>query len=156
MELALIHETFQSWARTLTDQGISVRFAHGVDTPDETLVLSALLLSTRSDPQRRANGPARREPRARPLARLQYLISMGAPERGSQAEQALLSVMGWAEEARDLELLTESPSPSWWSALGITPRPAFLLEATVTETSQPPDTPVVKEHQISVKDSNPG
>lgn len=156
MELPLIHETFQSWARTLTDQGVSARFAHGLDTPDESLVLSALLLTTRADPQRRANGPARREPRARPLARLQYLISIGASERDSRTEKALVSVMSWAEETRDLELLTEFPSPSWWRAWGIAPRPAFLLEATVTETSQPPATPVVKEHEINVKDSNPG
>lgn len=156
MELPLIHETFQSWAQSLKDQGLSARFAHDLVTPDEGLVLSALLLTARTDPQRRANGPARRNAYERPLARLRYLISIVTPERNAQAEEALISVMNWAEGTAGLDLLTEDPSPSWWQAWGMAPRPSFLLEASVTETSQPPDTPVVKKHDINLVGREPG
>lgn len=156
MELPQIHETFHIWARKLNDRGLAVRFAHDLPSPDDTLVLSAALLTARIDPKRRSQRPARREPRIRPLARLHYLISACSSEQPEKAEQALLLVLGWAGELNDFEVLEQSPSPSWWLAWGITPRPGFLLEASVTETSQPPDTPVVREHQIDLVDRESG
>lgn len=156
MELPLVHETFRSWAQSLNQQGLSARFAHDLASPDEGLVLSALLLSARTDPQRRATGPARRNAYERPLARFRYLISIGTPERNARAEEALLSVMTWAEGTDGLELLTEAPLSSWWQAWGTNPRPAFLLEASVTETSRPPDTPLVENHQIDLVGREPG
>lgn len=156
MELPVIHETFQSWARSLKEQGLSARFVHGLSAPREGMVLSALLLSARIDPQRRANGPARRRTYERPLAQFRYLISIATPERNAQAEAALLSVMAWAENTAGLDLIAEAPSPSWWQAWGTTPKPSFLLEASVTETSQPPDIPVVKKHQIDLVGREPG
>ena len=156
MELPLIHETFQSWAESLREQGLSARFAHDLAPPEDDLVVSALLLTARTDPQRRASGPARRRTYERPLARLRYLISIGTAQRSAEAEEALLSVMTWAEGTAGLDLLTEEPSPSWWQAWGTAPRPAFLLEASVTETSKPPDRPVVEKHQIDLVGREPG
>jgi len=156
MELPLIHETFQSWAESLNEQGLSARFSHDLSSPDDGLVLSALLLTARTDPQRRASGPARRRTYERPLARLRYLIGIGTAQRNAQAEEALLSVMAWADSTAGLDLLTAEPSPSWWQAWGAAPRPSFLLEASVTETSQPPDTPVVEKHQIDLVGREPG
>jgi len=156
MELPLIHETFQSWARSLRDRGLSASFTHDLIIPDEGLALSALLLTARTDPQRRASSPARRNAYDRPLARFRYLISIVGANRDAETEEALLSVISWAEGTAGLNLLAEDPSPSWWQAWGMAPRPSFLLEASVTETSQPPDTPVVKKHQIDLVGREPG
>jgi len=150
MDLPLIHETFRTWAVSLTEEGLPARFSHDFDTDEENLVLSALLLTARADPQRRSQGPVRRRPSSRPLAKLCYLVRIGAPERSDKCERALLSVMAQAQRTAGLNPLAEALSPSWWVAYGIPPRPAFLMEATVTETAEPADTAVVREHRLDL------
>jgi hypothetical protein len=151
MELAQIAATFESWAQSLTDRGITTRFSNRLAGDGQDLVLTALLLSGRPDTQHRAYRAPRREAVASPVARLRYLIALGS---GHDSEPpvatALVELIRWSDDTPDLEVLQASLAPSDWLAWELAPRPAFLLEATVTERVEPPSVPVVEHHEVSL------
>lgn len=150
MELSQIHNTFRAWTQTLTDQGLPARFAHAPQEDNQTLVVSALLLTAKPDPKRRAHGPARRHTETRPLAKLRYLLSIGAPDADASLEQALVALLVQARDTTGMELLDEPLAPDWWLAYGLPPRPGFLLEASLTNIQQPQDAALVREHELEV------
>lgn len=152
MDLALIHATFRDWAAGLAEQGLSARFAHGFEPEEAGLVVTAMLLTARSDPQRRTHGSTRRLLPERPLARVHYLIAVSGPNDEAQAEQALLALLAAADGQPGMELLTVELPPSWWLAYGIPPCPAFQLEVCVTEHVERPASAAVREHRLCLTD----
>lgn len=151
MKLAVIHNTFRSWVQDLQEQGLKASFAHSLEAEvEDQLLVSAVLLTARLDPKRRAHGSARREAPSRPLARLCYLISVGSAKLHPQGEQALLQLMVQAQNTPGMSLLAEAPSSSWWLASGVVPRPAFLLEACVSEAVEQEAVPQVRGHRLEM------
>lgn len=148
MDLALIHATFRDWTAGLAKQGLPARFAHGFEPAGEGLVVTAMLLTAHCDPQRRAHDSTRHPLPERPLARVRYLIAVSGPNDEAQAEQALLALLAAAECQPGMELLTAELPPSWWLAYGAPPRPAFQLEACVTEHVEPVAVTAVREHRL--------
>lgn len=152
MDLAMIHEIFRGWTAGLAERGLSARFAHGFEQAEEGLLVTALLLTARPDPQRRAKGTLRRPSLVRPLARVRYLIAVSGANEQAQAEQALLALLGEVDRQPGMELLSSELPPSWWLACGLSPRPAFQLEVSVTERVQRPLLTAVRAHRLELTD----
>jgi hypothetical protein len=151
MELLEIHNTFRNWVKDLRDQGVEASFSHDLDGQGEDrLVVSAVLLTARVDPERRAHASPRRRASTRPLARLRYLIAVGGSKNGAQVEQALLELMVRAQHAPGITLLGEALSSSWWLACGVPPRPAFMLEVGVHETVERESVTPVREIRLDL------
>ncbi len=150
MDLALIHSTFRDWTSGLAEQGLVARFAHGFEPVTQELVVTAILLTARPDPQRRAHGAPRQRSAERPLARLRYLIAVSGPSDEAQAEQALLALLAAVDRQSGMELLSAELPPSWWLAYGIAPRPAFQLEACLTERVVRPVLTAVRTHRLDL------
>lgn len=151
MELSVIHDNFRRWVQGLRDQGLDACFIHGFEAEAERpLAVSAVLLTARLDPERCAHGSARRRASMRPLARLLYLIAVGGSSPHPQRERALLSLMLQAQHTQGMSLMSEPPSSSWWLASGIAPRPAFLLEAHVSEAVERVEVAQVRTHRIDM------
>lgn len=151
MTLSEIHNTFRSWIKDLQRQGLEAVFTHDLEEEKERpLIVSAVLLSAMIDPKRRAHGSARGRTPNRPLARLRYLFAVGGSAHGVDAEQALLELLVLAQHTPGITLLDEAPSSSWWLASGVTPRPAFMLEAGVSETMTREPAKPVREIQIDL------
>lgn len=154
MELAVIHDTFRRWVEDLREQGLEARFRHGLEGAEEgadRLLVSAVLLTALADPERRTHGAPRRKASTRPLAKLRYLVAVEGCNHPVQAEQALLELMIRAQRTQGMTLLAEAPSSSWWLACGVAPRPAFLLEAAVSEKVEPVSSaPPVREIRLDL------
>ncbi|EAR21766.1 hypothetical protein [Nitrococcus mobilis] len=150
MDLAMIHATFRAWTVDLGERGLAARFAHGFVPAAEGLVVTALLLAARPDPQRRAHGAPRQPPPERPLARLCYLIAVSGPNDEAQSEQALLALLAAVDRQSGMELLSAELPPSLWLAYGVTPRPAFQLEACLTERVVRPVLTAVRTHRLDL------
>lgn len=151
MDLSIIHDTFRSWVLSLRKQGLEACFAHGLETEREgQMVVSAVLLTAMPDPKRRAQGSPRRRPSSLPLARLRYLIAVGGFSQGLETEQTLLELMVMAQNTPGITLLGEAPSASWWLACGVAPRPAFVLEAGVSEAVERQTAKPVRELHIDL------
>lgn len=150
MDLAAIHDTFRSWTAGLAERGLSARFAHGFEPTDEGLLVTAMLLTARSDPQRRAHGPTRQLASERPLARVRYLIAVSGPNNEAQAEQALLTLLAQVEHQPGMELTSAELPPSWWLAYGRSPCPAFQLEVRVTEQVERSVPTAVRTHRVEL------
>jgi hypothetical protein len=151
MKLSEIHNTFRGWVKDLKRQGLEAVFTHDLKEEKEgPLIVSAILLSAMLDPKRRAHGSARGRAPNRPLARLRYLIAVGSSAHGIEAEQALLELLVLAQHTPGITLLVEAPSSSWWLASGVAPRPAFMLEAAVSEALKREPAKPVREIQIDL------
>lgn len=154
MELTQIHNTFHRWVNDLQEQGMYACFSHDLEAepPQDKarLLVSAVLLTARSDPERLARGTPRRRPPTRPLALLRYLIAIDSPARGIEREQALLHLMVRAQRTAGMTVLCESPSTSLWLAWGVAPRPAFLLDVCVSQTMEVPAAPPVREVRLDL------
>ena len=147
MDLAGIHATFRGWTAGLAGQNLAARFTHGLEPAGEKLIVSAVLLTARPDPQRRAH--SRRPSSERPLARVRYLMAVSGPDK-AEVEQALLHLLAAADREPGMELLSADLPPSWWLAQGIPPRPAFQLEACLTEHVQRPVLTAVRSHRLDL------
>jgi hypothetical protein len=151
MELSVIHNTFRSWVQGLQKSGLEACFSHDLEAEgDGQLVVSAVLLTARLDPERRAHGSARRRAPTRPLARLRYLIAVGGSNHHPQTEEALLELMIRAQHAPGMTLATDELSSSWWLACGVAPRPAFMLEACVSEMVEQVPLVQVRGHSLEI------
>lgn len=153
MELSGVHDTFRHWIQSLQPQGLDVCLRHDLakESGDEhQLVVSAVLLTARIDPERRAQGAPGRRRSTLPLARLRYLIAVDGWANRDVAEQVLLDLLVRAQRTPGMMLLAETVSSSWWLACGVKPRPAFLLEAAVSETVERASAPPVREIQVAL------
>ncbi|MCO6440144.1 MAG: carboxypeptidase regulatory-like domain-containing protein [Nitrococcus mobilis] len=150
MDLAMIHATFRDWTADLVERGFAARFAHGFEPVAQGLVVTAMLLTARPDPQRRAYGATRQSPPERPLARLRYLVAVSGPNDEAQTEQALLALLAAVDRQPAMDLLSAELPPSWWLAYGIAPRPAFQLEACLTERVVRPVLTAVRTHRLDL------
>lgn len=147
MDLARIHAIFHRWTAEMADRGLAARFTHGFEAAAEELVVTAVLLTARPDPQRRAH--SRRPSSERPLARVRYLMAVSGPDKAEE-EQALLRLLAAADREPGMELLSADLPPSWWLAQGIPPRPTFQLEACLTEHVQRPVLAAVRSHRLDL------
>lgn len=152
MDLAVIHAIFRDWTAELVERGFAARFAHGFEPAAEGLVVTAMLLTARPDPQRRGHGATRQPPPERPLARVRYLIAVSNSNDKAQAEQALLALLAAVDRQPGMELLSTELPPSWWLAYGMAPRPAFQLEACLTERVVRPVLAAVRTHRLDLAD----
>lgn len=151
MKLPEIHNIFRGWVKELQNQGFEAVFTHDLEVEKEgQLIVSAVLLSAMLDPKRRAHGSARGRAPNRPLARLRYLIAVDGSAHGVEAEQTLLELLVLAQRSPEIKLLDEAPSASWWLASGVAPRPAFIIEASVSETVTREPAKPVREIQIDL------
>ncbi len=149
MNLSGVHDTLRGWVEDLVTQERSIQFRHGFDAPDDTLLVSAVVIGMTADPLRLA-GNNRRSPSRRPLARARYVLAVTGPAGGTEAEHVLLELLTRTQSTPGFSIVSELPSPTWWLAYGVKPRPAFVFEAGLTEQVAHADAPVVREHQLGL------
>lgn len=118
-----VDERLQEWARTILP-GVEIRFT----PPDDTEAVPAIhcyLLDLLPDASSTAAGRA-------PLLQLglRYLVTAHG-DSPRETHKALGTLVFAAMEHPDFRVELDPPAAGFWSALGIVPRPAFMLRASL-------------------------
>lgn len=114
-----------SWAQALVGDGVGVSLAAPTDDGNGSrvdLYLMDLL-------NRRTTGNGRPPPHR---VLLRYLVTVHA-EDDTAAHDLLATLLFSALEIPDFEVEMETPPLALWTALGVRPRPAFVLRLPVTK-----------------------
>lgn len=123
------------WAATVLDRGIAT-----FEPPDNTagdLKVHLYLLDLLDCPPARGGA----HPTPRQLS-LRYLVTTSLGEQARTHE--VLGQMAFAAmETPEFEVEFESLDPSWWTAMGALPRPAFFLTVRVRKERTDPTTQLV-------------
>lgn len=91
--------------------------------------------------------PVATHERGRLQARLHYLVTVNGG--GVLERHALLGrLMFAAMEQQAFQAILEPIQPEWWSALGVSPRPAFWVHAPVHFDKAVPSAPKVLEPPV--------
>lgn len=156
MNLATLHATFHQWMDVLAEQGLGASHTDSFsaqpdfDAKPDGLVVATVLTTVRLDPERRAHASGRQKVTDRPLARLGYVVAVSGDAGPLQTEKTLLSLLVEVECHPAMQLLAEPVSASWWLAHGLSPRPAFQMEAAITEAVPAPVAPAVRDHSVNL------
>lgn len=156
MNLVAIQDAFHQWMNVLDEQGLSASHIYSFgaqsdsDAKPDGLVVATVLTTVRLDPERRAHANDRQRVADRPLARLGYVVAVSGDAEPLQSEKTLLSLLLEVEHHPAMQLLAEPVSVHWWMAHGLSPRPAFQMEAAVTEAVPTPVAPAIREHAVDM------
>ncbi len=140
--IAAAHQKLRGWIAALAGDGIAISMSLPSQREDGAGV--SLYLMEMARPV-----VTHQERNQRLQLTLRYLVTAWSAQT-DEAHELLEKMMLIAAETSDLQIEAEPPSLPLWRALGISPRPAFILRYAVQQDRLERTAPVVKTAPVIV------